>query len=222
MAAEKEKVNIPVFVPTSSTKLGTRFSTSTTRRILDSASLSKADLARNRMAGSTTTVLVATKWEYRTKIAYVWLTSEKGTSSDARLVSQLSIMVTHRGESCRILLYGAGLLEGWSLQQNEQGDNWLCQLVHCILEETPEGQSILSLINLLDRVRSGWFDVICLLPAAATWSRARHFGNGQQPLRSRAEPFGLQILDTLSMSKVTASKQQLEFGSWFFFSHARR
>ena len=76
VAAEKEKVNIPVLLPISSTKLGTRFSTSTTRRILDSASLSKADLARNRIAGSTTTVLVATKWEYRTKIAYAWLTSE--------------------------------------------------------------------------------------------------------------------------------------------------
>ena len=76
VAAEKEKVNIQVFLTISSTKLGTRFSTSTTRRILDSASLSKADLARNRIAGSTTTVQVAIKWEYRTKIAYAWLTSE--------------------------------------------------------------------------------------------------------------------------------------------------
>ena len=40
-------------------------------------------------------------------------------------------------------------------------------------------------------------------------------GDGQQPLRSRAEPFGLQSLDPLSMSKVTASNQQLEFDSWF-------
>ena len=65
------------------------------------------------------------------------------------------------------------------------------------------------------RVRSGWFDVICLLPAAATWSLARHFWDGQKPLRSRAEPFGQQSMDPLSMSKVTASNQQLEFDSWF-------
>ena len=76
VAAEKEKVNIQVLLPISSTKLGTRFSTSTTRRILDSASLSKTDLARNQIASNTTTVQVAIKWEYRTKIAYAWLTSE--------------------------------------------------------------------------------------------------------------------------------------------------
>ena len=84
------------------------------------------------------------------------------------------------------------------------------------LNEAMDGQSILSLISLLDRIRSGWFDLICSLPAAATWSRARHFGNGQKPLRSRAEPFGLQSLDPNSTSKVTASNQQLEFVFWFF------
>ena len=66
-------------------------------------------------------------------------------------------------------------------------------------------------ISLLDRIRSGWFDLICLLPAAATWSRAPHFRNGQKPLRSRTEPFGSQSLDLNSISKVSASNQQLEF-----------
>ena len=75
-AAEKERVNIQVLLLISSTKLGFRFSTSTTRRTLDSVSLAKADLARNKIAGNTTTVQVAIKWEYRTKIAYAWLTSE--------------------------------------------------------------------------------------------------------------------------------------------------
>ena len=36
VVAENEKINIQVLLPISSTKLGTRFSTSTTRRILDS------------------------------------------------------------------------------------------------------------------------------------------------------------------------------------------
>ena len=78
-----------------------------------------------------------------------------------------------------------------------------------------DGQSVLSLISLLDRIRSGWFDLICLLPSAATWSRALHFGNGQKPLRSRIEPFVLQSLGPNSISKVTASNQRLEFVFWF-------
>ena len=127
------------------------------------------------------------------------------------MVSQPSNMVTHRGESCRKLMVPHSLsmvLSSWKvgayLQQNEQRDCWPCQLVHCILNETMDGQSILSLISFffLDRVRSGWFDVICLLSAAATWSRARHFGDGQQPLRSRAEPFGLQSLDPFQFRRL--------------------
>ena len=78
VAPAKERVNILVHLLNSSTKLGTRFSTSTTRRDLVSVSLSKADLVRNRIAGSTTTVQAAIKWEYRATIAYAWLTSEKG------------------------------------------------------------------------------------------------------------------------------------------------
>ena len=46
-------------------------------------------------------------------------------------------------------------------------------------------------------------------------SRSRHFENGQKPRRSRAEPVGLQSLDPISTSKVTASNKQLEFDSWF-------
>ena len=80
---------------------------------------------------------------------------------------------------------------------------------------TTDGQNIQSLISLLDSIRSGWFDLICLLPATATLSRAQHFGNGQKPLRSRTEPFGLQSLDPNSTSKATASNQQLEFAFWF-------
>ena len=122
-------------------------------------------------------------------------------ATNSRLDSPPSNIVKHRGEFCRILLVSPSslhvveVLEGWSLQQNEQRDCWPCQPVHCILNETMDGQSILSLISLLDRIRSGWFDLICLLPAAATWSRARHYGNGQKPLRARTGPFGLQSLD---------------------------
>ena len=113
------------------------------------------------------------------------------TATHGRRYSPLSNIVKHRGKFCRILLvspsslHGVDLLEGWSLQQNEQRDCWPCQLVHCILNETMDGQSILSLISRLDRIRSGWFGLICLLPAAATWSRARvrSDGNGRCSFR---------------------------------------
>ena len=183
---------------------------------------------------------VATKWEYRTTIAFAWLTSEWMISTDARLVSQPSKMVTQRGEFCRILLvspsplHGVELLEGWSSQRNRQRDCWPCQLVHCILNETT-GRTKYSVPDQpLDRIRSGWFDVICLLPAAATWSRAGHFGDGQKPLRSRAEPFGLQSLgpsfnfesygiepaieNLLSgSSKKRSRARQRKSGSYWFF-----
>ena len=35
----------------------------------------------------------------------------------------------------------------------------------------------------------------CFLPLAATWSRARHHGEGQKPLRSWAQPLGFRDLD---------------------------
>ena len=81
-------------------------------------------------------------------------------ATNGRRDSPPSNIVKHRGEFCRKLLvspsslHGVELLEGWSLQRNEQRDCWPCQLVHCILNETMDGLSILSLISLLDRIRS--------------------------------------------------------------------
>ena len=127
---------------------------------------------------------------------------------DARRDSPPSNIVKHRGEFCRILLvshsplHGAELLEGWSLQQNVGLASWFT----AFSTRRWMDKVFCALISLLDRIRSGWFDLICLLPAAATWSRAPHFRNGQKPLWSRTEPFGLQSLDPNSASKVTASK----------------
>ena len=42
-------------------------------------------------------------------------------------------------------------------------------------------------IDLLDHIKPGLFDLVCLLRSAATWSRARHPDvSGQPPLRTRA------------------------------------
>ena len=53
----------------------------------------------------------------------------------------------------------------------------------------------LAVLDLLDLVRQGFFDMIHIVPSASTWSRARHSGlAGQHPLRSRSSPLGLSSL----------------------------
>ena len=48
-------------------------------------------------------------------------------------------------------------------------------------------------IDLLDHIKAGLFDKVCLLPSASTWSRLRHSdADGQPPLRTRAFPLGLK------------------------------
>ena len=176
------------------------------------AELLKKVGVQDRIAGSIIIAPVVTKLVFPMTIVCAWLTSEWMPRQMVVGTRRLPTSSKHRAEFCLISpssLHGVELLKGWSLQENEQRDCWPCQLVHCILNETLDGQSILSFISLLDRIRSGWFDLICLLPAAAT--RSRHYGNGQKPLRSRTEPSGLQSLDPNSISKVTASNHQLEF-----------
>ena len=40
----------------------------------------------------------------------------------------------------------------------------------------------LAVLDLLDHVRSGYFDMVHIVPSAATWSRSRHSGHSGQPL----------------------------------------
>ena len=76
------------------------------------------------------------------------------------------------------------------------------------------GSDILIVISLLERIRSGWLNIVSLLLSASTWSRTQNYGDGQKPFWSRADPCGLQDLDPLSLSRIAASNQQLEFISW--------
>ena len=50
----------------------------------------------------------------------------------------------------------------------------------------------LAVLDLLDHVRHGYFDMVHIVPSASTWSRSRHSEHsGQPPLRSRSSPLGL-------------------------------
>ena len=73
----------------------------------------------------------------------------------------------------------------------------------------------LVMLDLLDRVRAGFFEAVYLAPPAATWSRLRSSSTeGQPSLRSRAEPLGLSSLNPEESDKVRQSNIQWELVVW--------
>ena len=69
---------------------------------------------------------------------------------------------------------------------------------------------------LLDRLRSGYFSAVHLVPPAATWSRVRHSSvPGQTPLRTRQEPLGASRLVPSQQHKVVQSNSEVEASCWF-------
>ena len=49
----------------------------------------------------------------------------------------------------------------------------------------------IAVLDLLGRVRPEVLDAMLMAPPASTWSRAHHVGEGQWPLRSRAQSLGM-------------------------------
>ena len=73
----------------------------------------------------------------------------------------------------------------------------------------------LGVLDLLDHVRSGYFDMVHIVPSAATWSRSRHSQHsGQPPLRSRSSPLGLSSLSRAETIKVNMANRALEVAAW--------
>ena len=73
----------------------------------------------------------------------------------------------------------------------------------------------LAVLDLLDHVRSGYFDMVHIVPSAATWSRSRHSGHsGQPPLRSRSSPLGLSSLSPAETVKINMANRALEVAVW--------
>ena len=67
--------------------------------------------------------------------------------------------------------------------------------------------NVLVLLDLMDRVRAQFFMAVLLLPPASTWSRARHTGTGQWPLRSRSKPMAcLKLRPTTTTVFSTPTK----------------
>ena len=73
----------------------------------------------------------------------------------------------------------------------------------------------LGVLDLLDHVRSGYFDMVHIVPSAATWSRSRHSEHsGQPPLRSRSSPLGLSSLSPAETVKINMANRALEVAVW--------
>ena len=80
----------------------------------------------------------------------------------------------------------------------------------------------LLVLDLLDRVRSGFFEAVHLAPPACTWSRPRNVATeGQAPLRSRSEPLGPSSLKhpevekkPQEIAKVMQSNREWERVLW--------
>ena len=73
-----------------------------------------------------------------------------------------------------------------------------------------------GVLDLLDHVRSDYFDMVHIVPSAATWSHSRHSDHsGQPPLRSRSSPLGLPSLSPDETRKSTRpiERWKLQFGS---------
>ena len=73
----------------------------------------------------------------------------------------------------------------------------------------------LAVLDLLDHVRQGYFDMIHIVPSGSTWSRSRHSGlPGQLPLRSRSSPSGLSSLTPEETEKIHSANRVLEIAAW--------
>ena len=62
----------------------------------------------------------------------------------------------------------------------------LAKSLHFTFHEVCTGADQLTLLDLLDHVREGYFSVVCLLPPDDS--------AGQQPTRTRSQPLGLDGL----------------------------
>ena len=78
----------------------------------------------------------------------------------------------------------------------------------------------LEVLDLLDHVRQGYFDMVHIVPSASTWSRSRHsLHSGQPPLRSRSSPLGLS---SFRQTRPRRSPRPIELWKSQFGSRSNR
>ena len=118
----------------------------------------------------------------------------------------------------KVLLFSADdqhqaeIAEGWKEAVKSRLGSHSFDLLHYNCMETTD---IIVILDILDRIRLGVFDVVTIVPPCSTWSRARHAeAEGQKPLRSRSCPLGLPALSLSEQRKVNQANECLELGVW--------
>ena len=61
------------------------------------------------------------------------------------------------------------ILEGWSDLQSSLTSTLPLELIHYFFD--PPDVALLPILDLLDRIRGGFFQLVCVLPPNATWTR---------------------------------------------------
>ena len=125
--------------------------------------------------------------------------------------------VTPTDQVFRVLALFAGplqqaeIVEAWNAAQNFAVRQPQLEFLYY----DPDVQhDIIVVFDLLDRVKAGFFQAVFIAPPASTWSRSRHLGPTQTPLRSRAQPLGLTSLGALAQSRISEANRTLEVCTW--------
>ena len=130
--------------------------------------------------------------------------------------SSVSAMVTPKSCATRVLLLASESsleVEVRDALQAQLREDDLSTFFEQVYLDTTLLAEFLSILDLLDFIRI--FDVIHIVPPAATWSRSRHSDiPGQRPLRSRLAPLGLPSLTPSENDKVNSANRALEAVLW--------
>ena len=109
------------------------------------------------------------------------------------------------------------VLKGRQAHQTSTHSTWQCALNHVVFKDACQPGDTLVLLDLLDRVCTGLFDVLLLVPPTATRSRTRHSEFvGQRPFLIRSGPFGLDGLSpSTTLSINNTDNLHCEIVAWF-------
>ena len=123
---------------------------------------------------------------------------------------QLSLLLPVNLSSpvCVLLVSASGgrrdeILQGWSYLQSSFISPLPLELLHKFFN-SPEA-ALLPIWDLLDRIRGGYFQLVCVLPLNETWT---------SQLRSRRSPFGLEDLDPEAAQQVFHANACCECSAW--------
>ena len=99
--------------------------------------------------------------------------------------------------------------QAWSELQSPSAPKFSLELVHYLF--TAQAEEITNQLDLLDRIRAGFFQAVFVLLPASSWTHARRSQHDRQrPLRSRWVPFNGDPSSSLLLQENT----QCEFSSW--------